>query len=67
MNQPPEGIPTETWEEAVRAGFHATADATRSEVADILAAALPVLQHVPHQPGGHAVGTAFAAAPASNG
>jgi hypothetical protein len=50
MRTPPAGIPDETWDEAVRAGFHATSDASRSEVAEILAAAMPVLQQIPQQP-----------------
>ena len=49
MHNAPAGITDEAWEEAVRAGFHATADTSRSEVAEILAAAVPVLHLLPRQ------------------
>jgi len=51
MHTPPPGVPDQTWAEAVAAGFHATSDASRSQVAEILAAALPVLHVIPHQAG----------------
>lgn len=50
MTTPPPGIPQDAWDDAVRAGFHATSDASQREVAAILAAAVPVLNRIPRQP-----------------
>jgi len=49
MNVPPPGISDEAWADAVRAGFHATDDASRREVEKILAAAVPALGLIPSQ------------------
>lgn len=49
MSARPEGITEEAWQEAIRAGFHATPEASRREVEEILVAALPVLGLVPAQ------------------
>ena len=51
MKVPPAGISAEAWQEAVRAGFHATPEATRREIEEILAAAVPALGLVPLQGG----------------
>jgi hypothetical protein len=39
----PTGIDEETWQAAVRAGFHACCETSQREIAEILAAAVPVL------------------------
>lgn len=49
MSVPPAGITVEAWQEAIRAGFHATDEASRREVEDILAAAVPALGLIPVQ------------------
>jgi hypothetical protein len=49
MNVPPDGITAEAWQEAIRAGFHATPEASRREVEEILIAAAPALGLVPEQ------------------
>jgi hypothetical protein len=49
MIVPPAGITVEAWQEAIRAGFHATPEASRREVEDILAAAVPALGLIPAQ------------------
>lgn len=51
MSVPPEGITTEAWQEAIRAGYHATPEASRREIEEILAAAVPALGLVPAQAG----------------
>jgi hypothetical protein len=51
MNVPPPGITDEAWQEAIRAGFHATPEASRREIEEILIAAVPALGLVPAQAG----------------
>lgn len=50
MNVPPDGISPEAWQEAIRAGFHATPEASRREIEEILIAAVPALGLIPEQP-----------------
>jgi hypothetical protein len=49
MNVPPDGISTEAWQEAISAGFHATPEASRREIEEILIAAVPALGLIPAQ------------------
>jgi hypothetical protein len=49
MNVPPDGISSAAWQEAIRAGFHATPEASRREIEEILIAAVPALGLIPEQ------------------
>ena len=49
MRTRPSGISEEAWQEAIRAGYHATPEVSRREVEEILAAAFPALGMVPVQ------------------
>lgn len=49
MSARPAGITEEAWQEAIRAGFHATPEVSRREVEEILVAALPLLGLIPAQ------------------
>jgi ATP sulfurylase len=49
MRTRPSGISEEAWQEAIRAGFHATPEVSRREVEEILVAALPALGMIPAQ------------------
>lgn len=49
MNVPPAGISEVAWQEAIRAGFHATPEASRREIEEILTAAVPALGLIPAQ------------------
>jgi ATP sulfurylase len=49
MRTRPSGISEDAWQEAIRAGFHATPEVSRREVEEILVAALPALGVIPTQ------------------